>query len=114
MYRIQPVSLRSFKRFDNNVSLRLQEAAKSSWARRILAFVAHSADSVVVIPCLFALWWLDGFARQSLVIPIALGFAVSVVATSIIKLLVRRRRPVAEVELRPSLSISCTLLPLGL
>ena len=90
------MSLRSFKRFDNNVSLRLQEAAKSSWARRILSVVAHSADSVVVVPCLFALWWLHGFSRQSLVIPIALGFAVSVVATSIVKFSVRRRRPAGQ------------------
>jgi len=90
------VSLRSFKRFDNNLSLRLQESAKSSWARRILAVVAHSADSVVVVPFLFALWWLHGFARHSLVIPIALGFAVSVVATSVVKFAVRRRRPVGQ------------------
>ena len=90
------MSLRSFKRFDNTVSLRLQEAARGSWARRVLAVLAHSADSVVVVPCLFAIWWLHGFARQSLVIPVALGFAVSVVATSAVKFAVRRRRPVGE------------------
>jgi undecaprenyl-diphosphatase len=90
------VSLRSFKRFDNTVSLRLQEIAKSTWARRILAIVAHSADSVVVVPCLFALWWLHDFSRQSLVIPVAAGFALSVVVTSIVKFAVRRRRPVGD------------------
>ena len=90
------MSLRSFKRFDNTVSLRLQEVAKGSWARRILAVVAHSADSVVVVPCLFALWWLHGFERQSLAIPVALGFAGSVLATSVVKFSVRRRRPVGE------------------
>jgi undecaprenyl-diphosphatase len=90
------VSLRSFKRFDSNVSLRLQEMAKASWARKMLAVIAHSADSVVVVPCLFALWWLHGFSRHSLVIPVALGFAVSVLATSIVKFSVRRRRPVGD------------------
>jgi undecaprenyl-diphosphatase len=90
------VSLRSFKRFDNIVSVRLQGIAKRSWARRILAIVAHSADSVVVVPCLFALWWLHDFSRQSLVIPVAVGFALSVVVTSIVKFSVRRRRPVGD------------------
>jgi undecaprenyl-diphosphatase len=90
------VSLRSFKRFDASFSLRLQEIARGSWARRILAVVAHSADSVAVVPFLFVLWWLDDFARQSFVIPVAVGFAVSVVATSIVKFSVRRRRPVGN------------------
>jgi undecaprenyl-diphosphatase len=90
------VSLRSFKRFDNHVSLRLQEAARNCWVRSILAVVAHSADSVVVVPCLFVLWWLHGFSRQSLVIPVALGFAVSVLATSVVKFSVRRRRPIGQ------------------
>ena len=87
------MSLRSFKRFDNVVSLRIQEIVKSPWGRRIWAVIAHSADSVVVVPCLFVLWWLRGFSRQSLVIPVAAGFALSVVATSIVKFIVRRRRP---------------------
>jgi hypothetical protein len=47
--------------------------------------VAHSADSAVVVPCLFVLWWLHGFSRQSLAIPVAVGFALAVVATSIVK-----------------------------
>jgi undecaprenyl-diphosphatase len=90
------VSLRSFKRFDNTISRRLQETAKNPWTHKILAVLAHSADSVVVVPFLFALWWLHGFARQSLVIPVALGFAVSVLATSAVKFAVRRRRPAGQ------------------
>jgi len=61
-----------------------------------LAVIAHSADSVVVVPCLFALWWLHGFSRQSITIPIAAGFALSVVVTSIVKFAVRRRRPAGD------------------
>jgi undecaprenyl-diphosphatase len=90
------VNLRSFKRFDNTISRRLQGTAKNPWVHRILAVLAHSADSVVVVPCLFGLWWLHGFSRQSLVIPVALGFAVSVLATSIVKFAVRRRRPAGQ------------------
>ena len=90
------MTLRSFKRFDNTISRRLQGAARNPWARRILAVIAHSADSVVVVPCLFALWWLHDFSRQSVVIPVALGFAVSVLVTTIVKFLVRRRRPAGE------------------
>ena len=90
------MSLRSFKRFDNTISRRLQETAKASWARRILSVVAHSADSIVVVPCLFALWWLHGFSRQSILIPVAAGFALSIVVTSVVKFAVRRRRPAGE------------------
>jgi undecaprenyl-diphosphatase len=90
------VSLRSFKRFDNTVSRRLQETASGTWARKILALIAHSADAAVIVPCLFALWWLHGFSRQSIVIPVAAGFVLSIVITSIIKFGVRRRRPAGE------------------
>jgi undecaprenyl-diphosphatase len=87
------VSLRSFKRFDNIVSHRLQEIAIGTGGRKVLAVIAHSADSAVVIPCLFALWWWHDFSRQSISIPVAVGFALSVVVTSIVKFAVRRRRP---------------------
>ena len=90
------MNLRSLKRFDNRVSQRLQETASGTWARKTLAVIAHSADSVVVVPCLFALWWLHGFSRQSITILIAAGFALSVVVTSIVKFAVRRRRPAGD------------------
>jgi undecaprenyl-diphosphatase len=90
------VSLRSFKRFDNTISRRLQDVAKGPWARRFLAVIAHSADSAVVVPCLFALWWLHGFSRQSLVIPVAIGFALSIIVTTIVKFAVGRRRPAGD------------------
>ena len=90
------MNLQSFKRFDNTISRRLQETAKSPWARRILAVLAHSADSVVVVPCLLALWWLHEFSRQSILIPVAAGFAFSIVVTSFVKFVVRRRRPAGQ------------------
>jgi membrane-associated phospholipid phosphatase len=90
------VNLRSFKRFDNNVSRRLQGAAKASWARKFLAVIAHSADSAVIVPCLFVFWWLHGFSGQSIVLPVAAGFALSIVITSAMKFAVRRRRPAGQ------------------
>ncbi len=90
------MNLRSFKRFDNTISRRLQETAKGPWARKAMAIIAHSADSVVVVPCLFVLWWLHGFSWQSIALPVAAGFALSIVVTSIVKFAVRRRRPAGD------------------
>ncbi|UCG00066.1 MAG: phosphatase PAP2 family protein [Spirochaetaceae bacterium] len=90
------MSLRSFKRFDNITSLRLQEFARGPASRKILAVIAHSADSVVLFPCLFALWWWHDFSWQSIVVPVAVGFVLSILVTSAVKFIVRRRRPKGE------------------
>lgn len=90
------MSLRSFKRFDNTVSHRLQERATGSGSRTVLSVIAHSADSAVIIPCLFALWWWHGFSWHSIVIPIFVGYALSVLVTSFLKFAFRRRRPAGE------------------
>jgi undecaprenyl-diphosphatase len=90
------VSLRSFKRFDNTVSHRLQELATGSGSRTVLSVIAHSADSAVIVPCLFALWWWNGFSRHSIVVPIFVGYVLSVLVTSLLKFAFRRRRPAGE------------------
>jgi undecaprenyl-diphosphatase len=90
------VSLRSFKRFDSSISHRLQELATGTGSHPVLSVIAHSADSAVIIPCLFALWWWNGFSRQSIVIPVFVGFVLSVLVTSGLKFAFRRRRPVGE------------------
>jgi len=90
------VKLRSFKRFDNKASHRLQDLLLGSISRTSLSVIAHSADSVVVIPCLFVLWWWHGFSWQSIVIPIVVGFVLSVLVTSVLKYAFRRRRPAGE------------------
>jgi undecaprenyl-diphosphatase len=90
------VSLRSFKRFDAVASRRLQQLSQSSGSRTVFSVIAHSADSAVLIPCLFALWWWHGFSLQSIVIPVGVGFVLSVVLTSILKFAFRRRRPSGE------------------
>lgn len=90
------MSLRSFKRFDNRASRRLQELHLGPVSRAVLSVIAHSADSAVVVPCLFALWWWHGFSWQSIVIPIVAGFFLSVLVTSVLKFAFRRRRPAGE------------------
>ncbi|MBN2552103.1 MAG: phosphatase PAP2 family protein [Spirochaetales bacterium] len=87
------MSLRSFKRFDTTTSQRLQALAGGPVSRTVLAIIAHSADSTVLVPCLFALWWWQEFSRQSIAIPLAAGFALTVVLTAALKFGFRRRRP---------------------
>jgi undecaprenyl-diphosphatase len=93
---IEPVSFRSFKRFDNRASRRLQEVRLGTAGRAALSAIAHSADSIVVVPVLIALWWRDGFSPQSAAIPVAAGFVLSVLLTSALKLAIRRRRPTGQ------------------
>lgn len=90
------MSLRSLKRFDNIASLRLQQLVTGPTGRKILSVIAHSADSAVLFPCLFALWWLHDFSRQSVVIPIAVGFVLTILTTSALKFGFRRRRPAGQ------------------
>ena len=90
------MSLRSFKRLDTTASQRLQALAGGSVSRTLLSIIAHSADSAVLLPCLFALWWWHGFSRQSIVVPVVVGFALTVVVTAALKFGFRRRRPKGE------------------
>jgi undecaprenyl-diphosphatase len=90
------VNLRSFKRFDNHISVRLQQLIRNSAGRKVLAVLAHSADSAVLFPCFFALWWWQDFSWRSIVIPLLVGFVLSVVVTTAVKFAVRRRRPDGE------------------
>lgn len=90
------MSLRSFKRFDNTSSRRLQELAGGRVIRALLSIFAHSADSAVLIPCLFALWWWHDFSRWSIAIPVTVGFVLSILVTTAVKFTVRRRRPAGD------------------
>ncbi len=83
----------ALKRFDSELTHRLREFPSSSFFRTVLSVAAHSGDSAVLIPCLFGLWWLSGFSRQSIALPLAAGYAASVLVTSILKYSFRRRRP---------------------
>jgi membrane-associated phospholipid phosphatase len=85
--------LHSLKRLDNRLSLRLQSLSLRRCTRIPFSVFAHSGDSIVIIPCLFILWWLGGFSRQSIAVLLAVGYVASVVVTSLLKYAFRRRRP---------------------
>ncbi len=65
----------------------------SRLARAALAGIAHSGDSLVLVPLLGLLWWREGFAAGSIAVPLAAAFLLSVVLTTLVKYAVRRRRP---------------------
>jgi undecaprenyl-diphosphatase len=62
-------------------------------AHTVLSLLAHSADSLVLIPLLALLWWREGFTGDSVAVPLAAAFVLSVVLTTLVKYAVRRRRP---------------------
>jgi undecaprenyl-diphosphatase len=62
-------------------------------AHAVLAAIAHSGDSLVLIPLLGLLWWREGFAAGAMAVPLAAAFLLSVLLTTLVKYAVRRRRP---------------------
>jgi undecaprenyl-diphosphatase len=58
--------------------------------------LAHSGDSVILIPGLALLWWAGRFSRPSIAVPLIVGHLMSVLLTSLLKYTVRRRRPEGE------------------
>jgi len=87
-------------------TLRRLDARGTAWLRGLLpasratraalAVIAHSGDSLVLVPLLALLWWLEGFAPGSLAVPLAAAFLLSVVLTTLVKYAVRRRRPTGD------------------
>ncbi len=65
----------------------------SRLARAALAGIAHSGDSLLLVPLLGLLWWREGFAAGSVALPLAGAYLLSVVLTTLLKYAVRRRRP---------------------
>jgi len=81
---------------DRRGTARLRAAATRRPARAVLSIIAHSGDSVVLVPLFALLWWADRFSRQSIVLPLAAGYAASILVTWPVKLAVRRRRPAGD------------------
>jgi membrane-associated phospholipid phosphatase len=61
--------------------------------RAALAVIAHSGDSLVLVPLLGLLWWREGFAADALALSLAAAFLLSVLLTTLLKYVVRRSRP---------------------
>ncbi len=81
---------------DRLSTARLRTASSRRSVRVALALLSHSADSIVLVPAFALLWWAGGFSRQSVAVPLFVGYAVSVLATTLVKYIVRRRRPEGE------------------
>ena len=89
--------LEALRRLDSRGTAWVRAALPDSRAvHTILSLIAHSGDSLVLIPLLALLWWREDFARDSIAVPLAAAFLLSVVLTTLVKYLVRRRRPKGE------------------
>ena len=88
--------LERLRRLDERATAHLRGLRLSPAARACAAVAAHSGDSAVLVPVLALLWWLEGFSLRALSLALAIGFALSVLITTIVKYAVRRRRPAGE------------------
>jgi membrane-associated phospholipid phosphatase len=84
------------RQLDLRVTSRLRELPARRVARAALSLIAHSGDSLILIPALVLLWWSGHFSRQSIAVPLIVGYVLSVLLTSSLKYAVRRRRPEGE------------------
>src|SRR4030042_77002 len=75
----QSVILEALRRLDSRGTAWGRAALPDSRAvHTILSLIAHSGDSLVLIPLLALLWWREGFARDSLPVPLAAGLLLGV------------------------------------
>jgi len=81
---------------DRRAAARFGAVAARRPVHAILALVAHSGDTVVLVPLFVLLWWIDRFSRQSIALPLAAGYLAAVLVTWPVKFIVRRRRPVGD------------------
>jgi undecaprenyl-diphosphatase len=90
------VSLEGLQRLDARGTAWLRSLPRGPGARAVLSVAAHSGDSLVLVPLVVLLWWLQGFSGRSIAVPLAAAFLQSVVLTALLKYAVRRRRPAGE------------------
>ena len=88
--------LEGLRRLDARATTWLRSLLRGPGARAALSVAAHSGDSLVLVPLLVLLWWLQGFSGRSLAVPLAAAYLLSVVLTTLLKYAVRRRRPAGE------------------
>ena len=90
------MSLESLRRLDSRLTARLRALPLGAGVRLTLPVIAHSADSIVLVPLLALLWWLQDFTSGSIAVPLAAAFLLSMVLTTLVKYAVRRRRPAGD------------------
>src|SRR4030042_6207696 len=75
----QSVILDALRRLDSRGTAWVRAALRDSRAfHTILSLIAHSGDSLVLLPLLALLWWRGGFARDSIAVPPAVALLLSV------------------------------------
>ncbi len=89
-------SLGFLRELDLRATARLRALPAGGAGRLALSLLAHSGDSLVLVPLLVLLWWAGHFSRQSIAVPLIIGYVLSVLLTTALKYAVRRRRPEGE------------------
>lgn len=90
------MSLEGLRRLDAHGTAWLRALPKGAGAHAALSVVAHSGDSLVLVPLLALLWWLEHFSGRGIAVPLAAAYLLSVVFTALLKYAVRRRRPAGD------------------
>jgi undecaprenyl-diphosphatase len=83
-------------RIDASLTSRIRNLLSGRIWRLALSILAHSGDTVVLLPLLGLLWWRDGFSLESVVVPLGIADLAVIVITSTLKYAIRRRRPRGE------------------
>ena len=86
--------LGNLKAFDRLWSARLQTWSRGDLQRKAFAAIAHSADSLVAIPALVLLWFVN--ADRFINISLSCAYALSIVLSMGLKYAVRRQRPIGD------------------
>jgi membrane-associated phospholipid phosphatase len=84
------------RELDLRTTARLRALPARGITHSALSVIAHSGDSLILIPALALLWWVGHFARESIAVPLIIGYVDSVLLTTVVKYAVRRRRPEGE------------------
>jgi undecaprenyl-diphosphatase len=89
-------SLGLLRELDLRATARLRALPAKGAGRLALSLLAHSGDSLILVPGLAIIWWAGHFSRQSIAVPLIIGYLLSVLLTTLLKYTVRRRRPEGE------------------
>jgi undecaprenyl-diphosphatase len=83
-------------RLDRRLSQGLRDGVADGRLAPFLTAIAHSGDSVVVLPCLGILWWMTGLAFSGTFFLGIAGVLLSMACVALAKQAFRRARPVGD------------------
>jgi undecaprenyl-diphosphatase len=88
------MGIAALKNIDRRWSEKLKTWNRGTLRQRVLAFIAHSADSFVLVPLFVLIWFL--VKDRELYFCLVCAYLLSVVLSTGIKYLVKRKRPRGE------------------